>query len=221
PEQLGHVEPVEAPPREDGEKVLQPAWLVPVVPIVAGLRDLDRPVDELPPLAVDVIHDRIDHEVAVLNRADAHVAPAGEIRLHARHAAPRVDAAEAELLAGIELAAHRGVDAVAGDGEVRGGGRARRARGRRAEVQGHPALALVDAEALMIREQGVRAEALQCRPPEDEMRAPAVNAYLGNGVAGGPAARLRIDELAEAVEEAALAVLDALAGQRVTDPEGS
>src|SRR5262249_38860616 len=213
-------EPVEAPPREDGEEILQAARLVPVVPIVAWLRDLDRPVDELPPLAVDVIHDRIDHEVAVLDRAHAHVAPAGEVRLHARDSAPGIDAAEAELLRGIELPAHRGVDAVAGDGEVGGGGRARCARGRRAEVQGHPALALVDAETVMIRAQRVRAEALQCRLPEDEMRAPAVDAHLGDGVAGVPAARLGIDELAEAVEEAPLAVMDPLAGRGVTEPEG-
>ena len=93
-------------PREDGQEVLEPARLVPIVPFVAGLRDLCGPVDELLPLPVHIVHDRIDHEIAGLDRADAHVAAAGQEGLGARDPAPGIDAAEAELLARVELAAH-------------------------------------------------------------------------------------------------------------------
>src|SRR4029434_5902394 len=56
-------------------------------------------------------------------------------------------------------------------------------------------------------------------PPQREMRAAAMDAHLGDRVACGPPPRLGIDELAKAVEEAAFAVLDALAGQRLAEAE--
>jgi hypothetical protein len=53
------------------------------------------------------------------------------------------------------------------------------------------------------------------------VQAAAVDADLGIVVAGELAARLGVDELAEAVEEAALAVLDALGEQRLGEWRGA
>ena len=51
------------------------------------------------------------------------------------------------------------------------------------------------------------------------MHPAAVDADLGDRVARGPAARLSVDELAEAVEEAAIEVLDPLGRQCLSEAE--
>jgi hypothetical protein len=71
--------------------------------------------------------------------------------------------------------------------------------GRRPEVQGHAAVALVEPDALVIREDPRGAEPLHGGPPQREMRAAAMDAHLGDRVACGPPPRLGIDELAKAV----------------------
>src|SRR6185295_9214550 len=195
------------------------ARLVPVVAVVPGLRDLDGPVDELPPVAIDIVDDRIDHEITGLDRADTHIAAAGQEGLRARDPAPGVDAAEAQLLAGVELPAHDRVHPVAGHGDVGGGGRAHRAGARRAEVQRHALVTLVEPNALVIREDALRAEPRHRGVPQGQVQPAAMDPHLGDRVARGPAAWLGVDELAEAVEETALAVLYALARQRLAEAE--
>src|SRR4029077_14398033 len=97
-------------------------------------------------------HDRIDNEIAGLDRADAHVAAAGQEGLGARDPAPGIDAAEAELLARVELTAHGRVHPVARDHDVGGDGRARRAGRGRSEVQRYVPGVLVEPDTLVIGE---------------------------------------------------------------------
>src|SRR5665647_1250501 len=54
---------------------------------------------------VDNVDDRIDDHLAGQDRADADIAAAAQDRLHARHAAPGIDAGEGDLVVGIELLA--------------------------------------------------------------------------------------------------------------------
>ena len=71
----------------------------------------------------------------------------------------------------------------------------------------------------MISEDTGRAEPLHRGAPEGQMQPAAVDADLGDRVARGPAARLGVDELAEAIEEAAIAVLDPLGRQCLPEAE--
>ena len=71
------------------------------------------------------------------------------------------------------------------------------------------ALVLLDAGAKMIGDDAVLADALLHGAIEREMQPAAMNADFRVLIARRLAARLLVDELAEAVEEAALGVLDA------------
>src|SRR4030095_8484767 len=68
-------------------------------------------------------------------------------------------------------------------------------------------------------EQARRPQSLHRGTPQRQVHPAPMNADLGDRVAGGAAARLGVDELAEAVEEAALAILYALARQRLAHAE--
>src|SRR5215470_241938 len=83
----------------------------------------------------------------------------------------------------------------------------------------HTAIVLIEPHTLMVGDEAIRAEPLHGGVPQRQVHATSVNADLGHGVAGAPAPRLRVDELAEAVEEATLAVLDALPGQGLPEAE--
>ena len=67
----------------------------------------------------------------------------------------------------------------------------------------------------------MRSAPRRARAPSQRMQVhpAAMHADLGERIPREPAARLGVDELAEAVEEAALAVLDALARQRLGEAE--
>ena len=197
---LRNIEPIEAPFLEMIEKILDPSRLVPVVLLgLAGL-DIDHPVDELP--AVGRFGDGIEYHLAAVNRADTHVAVAGQDRFHAGDAAPGIDAAEGQVFPGIELAAHGGIDAVAADGD--------RASDRRAAAETKPDVPplLLDPNALMTGDDAVPAQAADRRAVEDHVQLAARNAQLGIRIARFPPALFLVKQLTEAVEEAALAHLD-------------
>ena len=64
-----------------GKEVGEIAGLVPVVLLGGVALDLGHPVDQLVAIAVDVIDDRIDHNLAGENRADPHISAAAQDRL--------------------------------------------------------------------------------------------------------------------------------------------
>src|SRR5215510_10819197 len=86
-------------------------------------------------------------------------------------------------------------------------------------MHGHTAIVLIEPCTLMVDDEAIRAEPLHGSVPQRQVHATSVNADLGHGIAGAPAPRLCMDELAEAVEETALAVLDALTGQSLAEAE--
>ncbi len=109
----------------------------------------------------------------------------------------------------IEVPADRRVDAVAGD---RGGGAhgLERAAGRHlGEVKRRRVVVLFDADAIAVGHDAVAAEPFARCLVKDQMQPPAMDADLRQLIAGESSALLPVDQLAEAVEEAALAVLDA------------
>ena len=171
------------------------------------------------PVAVHVVDDRVDHDVAAVDRAGPHVAPTGQERLRPRDAAPRVDAGESQLFARVELPAHDRVDTVAGDRDVGLDRCADRARHPGPEVERHPLIGLVEPDALMVGEEARGAEPGHRGVPQGEMQPATMEAHLRERIAREPAARLGVDELTEAVEEAALTVLDALSRQHVAEAE--
>ena len=161
-DQLRHIEPVEAPALIDRDEIGKVARLVPVVHLDGVALELGGPVDELVAFAVDVVDDRIDHDLAGEDRADAQIAAPGEDRLVPRHAAPGVDAGEHHAVAD-QLLAQRRVDAVAGDHDA---GRDRRQRlpaRRLLEQDARAALVLLDADAETIGHDALRRRAAPAR----------------------------------------------------------
>ena len=86
-------------------------------------------------------------------------------------------------------------------------------------MQPRAALVLLDAGAEMVGDDAIRPEPLLHGAIEREMQRPRWMPTSGILIAGVLAARLLVDELAEAVEEAALGVLDAGAQQLVAEAE--
>ena len=87
------------------------------------------------------------------------------------------------------------------------------------EVHGDAAFVLLDAGALVVGANGVGAQPRQRRLIQDQVQPAAMDADFRIFVAGEFAARLLVDELAEAVEEAAFEVLDAGLEQLVAEAE--
>src|SRR5205085_6104495 len=110
-DQLGNIEPIEAPALIEMNEIVEPAWFIPVVLLLAAGLDLGCPVDQLVSVAVDIVDNRVDDDLAGADRADPHIGAAGQDRRPARDAAPGVDAGKDELFSGIELGAHRRIDA--------------------------------------------------------------------------------------------------------------
>src|SRR5581483_11812991 len=77
------------------------------------------------------------------------------------------------------------------------------------KIERRSALVLLDANAIVVGVDRGRAEALAHCIEKDQVQLAAMDADLGILVAGKLPARLAIDELTEAVEETALAVLNA------------
>src|SRR2546423_15051401 len=71
----------------------------------------------------------------------------------------------------------------------------------------------------MIGRNAVRAKAFLHRPIERAMQPAAMDADFGKLIAGALAARLLVNQLAEAVEETAFGILDARAQQLVAQTE--
>ena len=86
-------------------------------------------------------------------------------------------------------------------------------------MQRHAPIVLLQPHALVIGEQSIGAEPLRSRGPQGQVKPPAMDAHLRHRVTAGSPTRLGVNELAEAVEEAAFAVLDALGGQRLAQAE--
>ncbi|MEJ2379140.1 MAG: hypothetical protein P8Y71_28355, partial [Pseudolabrys sp.] len=210
---LRHVEPVEFPVLVERKEVGQVARLVPVVRLKRIALDLGHPVDELSALAVDVVDDRIDHQLAGEDRADAHIGAPVQDRLAPRDAAPGVDAGEDDFVVRIEVLANGRVDALAVDHHVGADALAV------LKVHGGRARVLFDAQCFVVGQDGAVAQPLARRLIEDHMQLAAVDADLRVLIAGELAARLLVDELAEAVVEAALAVLDAGGDQAIAQSE--
>ena len=87
------------------------------------------------------------------------------------------------------------------------------------EQHARAVLVLLDAGTEMIGDDAIRPDALLHGAIERKMQPAAMDADLRILVAGALAARLPVDELAEAVEEAALGVLDSRREQRVAEAE--
>src|SRR5256885_16553418 len=81
--------------------------------------DLGCPVDQLVSVAVDIVDDRVDDDLAGADRADPHIGAAGQDRRPARDAPPGIDAGEEELLARVELGDDRRIGPVAADSDAR------------------------------------------------------------------------------------------------------
>ena len=109
-----HVEPIEVPVGEGGDKILEAARPVPIpAPVVGGL-EFGDPVDEL--AAVGMVAHRVNHHLAGAEPASAHHAGAGQKGWLAGHPAPHVDAGIDRLaLVGVELPAHGRMNTVAGN----------------------------------------------------------------------------------------------------------
>ncbi len=90
---------------------------------------------------------------------------------------------------------------------------------RLAEADGDAGVVLLDADAIVVEQDGVAAKLGARRFVQNEMQLAAMDADFRILIAGEFAARLLVDELAETVEEAAFAVLDAGREQRVADAE--
>ncbi len=86
-------------------------------------------------------------------------------------------------------------------------------------MHGGAVLVLLDRGRFAIGDDRVRAQPLLDRVVEDEMQLAAMDADFRERIAGELAALLPVNELAEAVVEAALAVLDAGLEQRVAEAE--
>src|SRR5512141_455452 len=86
-------------------------------------------------------------------------------------------------------------------------------------MDGCAALVLLHRGRFAIGDDRVRAQPLFDRVVEDEMQLAAMDADLRERVAGELAALLPVNQLAEAVVEAAFAVLDAGYEQLIAEPE--
>ena len=111
-QQRRHVQPVKAPAFIYREKIFELARLVPVVLGFAEQRNLACPVHQLRSLSIDIAHDRIDHQLAGSDGADANIGVAVENRFVPRNASPGVDPLKPQVFVRIELTAYRGIDSV-------------------------------------------------------------------------------------------------------------
>jgi len=110
------------------EKIAEIAGFVPVISLERSLLDLGDPVDQLVPVSIDIIDDRIHHNFSGHDRSDSNVTAAGQDRLMARDAAPGIDSAKHHIVVGIELFADSRIDAVTSDHNVCARGVERAAR---------------------------------------------------------------------------------------------
>src|SRR5947209_12739776 len=105
-DQLRDIEPVEIPVRVNWIEIAELAVLVPVVFSRRVALDLGRPVDELVAGVIDVIDDRIDHDLAGKNGANPQIGAAVKDRLAPGDTAPRIDPGEGNRVIGIKLLAN-------------------------------------------------------------------------------------------------------------------
>jgi hypothetical protein len=136
-----------------------------------------------------------------------------------RRVPPGIDAGEGELLMRVELLAHAGVDPVAGDGDgtprwLEG------AAGRRFnEAHHHPGGVLFYPHALVIHQNAFVPQPCNGRIIKNSMQAPAMDPHFRVGVAREHPSLFSVDELAEAIEKTAFAILDARVQQLLLQPE--
>jgi hypothetical protein len=102
-DQSRYIKPVEAPAFIQRKKVGQIARLVPIILFGGIALDLGHPVNQLVAFGINVIDDRVNHDLAGENRADPHIGTATQDRLAPRHPAPRVDAGERDPVVRVEL----------------------------------------------------------------------------------------------------------------------
>src|SRR6185437_13602261 len=204
---LRHVEPFEVPVLVERKKVGKIARLVPVILRKSVALDLGHPVDELAPLAVDAVYDRVDDDLACQDRANPHISAAIEDWLASRYAAPRINAGKCDLVLGIKLLADRRIDPFTINDHV-GANAAFRATGTCPEMNGRSLFVLFDADAFVIGADRVGAQSVLCRLEQNHMETAAMYADFRKFVSRQSAARLLIDELAKSVVETALLIFD-------------
>jgi hypothetical protein len=204
------------PVGEGADEVVQIAPAVPVPRDVVRRLDLGHPVQQLAALAVHVVDDRVDDELAAVEPAGAHHARPGQERPADGHTAPHVDARiPGFALARVELPADGRMHAVAGDDDVRADTGQCRVVGGGTERQVRRVLVLRDARASVVEQDGVRPEAFPYGAEQHGVQPAAVDGVLRSAVAGVTAGGLAEDELAEPVEEHRLGGRDGRRGEFV------
>lgn len=194
-DERGDVQPVERPVLEDAQEVLQAALPRPVAAGPLRGLELGDPVDELVAVVVDVA-DGVDHHLAAGEPADPrHARACEEGRRHGR-AAPHGDPGVPRLaLVRIELPAHRGVDAVTGDDDVRADvGQLGAVAGPGEPGDGAGAV-LVHGLAPVVGDHRVLAQALAHGVEEHLLQVAAVDRELRAVVPGVTPRRLGVDDL--------------------------
>ncbi len=204
---LRDIKPVKAPAFIKRKEIAEIARLVPIVLLERVALDLGHPVDQLASIAIEIVDNRVDNDLAGQDGAHPHIRVAVEDRLAPRHAAPRIDAGKRDPVGGVELSAERRVDALAVDHNV-GAHAVTFAAAAGFEVHGCSAPVLLCASALVISANGVGAQTRQRRPIQDHVKTAAMDADFRIFVARQLPARFLVNELAEAVVETALPVLD-------------
>jgi NADP-dependent aldehyde dehydrogenase len=220
PDHGGNVQPVETPVLERADEVAELAAAVPVPVRVPGRLELGHPVDELVSRAVHVVPDGVDHHLAGGEPAGPGHGRAGQERGMDDRAAPHVHPGiDRRSLVRVKLLAQPRVDAVARDDDVRARRRQRQVRRRGAEGQGRAAGVLGHPGAGVIEAQAPGPEPVEHRGQQDGLQVAAVDRELRVLVAGEPAGRLGVDELAEAVEEGRFAGGDTSRRQLLLEAE--
>src|SRR5262249_21026882 len=206
---LRRVQPVETPAFIERQKVRQVTRFIPVVLLEGIALDVGHPVDELVALPIDVIDNWVDDHLAGQYRAGAYKGTAVEDWLSPRHPAPAVDAGKGQLVVRVILFADRRIDAVASDHCVCPHALAHAPTRGLLEMHGGAGLVLLDTDAFMIGANGIGPDLIAYCFSEYHVEPAAMNSDFGNIVAGELASRLLVDQLSEAVEEGAFAILNA------------
>ncbi len=208
-DQFAYIKPVEPERFEDREEIVRRARLVPVVGRARIVFDFGNPVDQLRSPAVHIVGQRIDHDLAGVDRPDAQICPAVEDRRPDRQAAPCVDAGEHDLFGRIVFFAHRRIHTVAGDGCIGAQIGQGAVVGQSPRPHHDAAVILFAIDHLAIVDDRVRPHTRDHCLVQDRMQAAPVDADFGKGVVREPAAWFCKDALPEPVAERALAIFNA------------
>src|SRR5437016_11037870 len=121
----------------------------------------------------------------------------------------------------MELLAQSRINAIARDKDIGAHALAHFSSAHLLETDGRPVLILLRADAFAIRHHRILAEAFLCSLIQDHVQAAAMDAHLGKGISGKFSTLFAVDQLAETVKEAAIAIFDAGLEQGITQTEGT